>query len=81
MQPYFEAVPVDWAEVAGIVLQNADVNFDAEVTTDELTDVLFWEFGVNPNQRERAFVHRSLSDVCTWYQSFRLTQDTLEDCL
>lgn len=40
-----------------------------------------WEFGINANQKEREFVNRSLSEVCTWYQSVGMDVDTLESCL
>lgn len=81
MQPYFERRSVNWQDTAEVVLQNSDVNFDSIVTAEELTDALFWEFGINANQKEREFVNRSLSEVCTWYQSLGMDQDTLESCL
>jgi hypothetical protein len=69
MQPYFERISVNWQDTAEVVLQNSDINFDSIVTSEELTDAFLWEFGINANQKEREFVNRSLSEVCTWYQS------------
>ena len=49
-----------------------------------MTDALLWEFDIEPNLRERAYVNSSLSEVCTWYRSVGdagMFKDTLQACL
>lgn len=75
---------IDWGLIADLLIQNADIDFDGQVTTPELTDALLWEFEINANLREFEFVNKSLSDVCTWYQDIGeagLFKETLQACL
>ena len=49
-----------------------------------MTDALLWEFDIEANLRERAYVNSSLSEVCTWYRSVGdagMFKDTLQACL
>ena len=67
MAPLFESETPDWDEVSEAVLYNADLDGDQQVTAAEMADAFFYEFEIDPNNNERVFITKSLSDVCTWY--------------
>jgi hypothetical protein len=83
MDLQWEADTIDYDAIAALIMGEADVDTDGNITAEEMANVLFYEFDITPNENEQAFVENMLADVCGSYDvsGDGLSSSELIDCL